>query len=619
MAQVGYSTLAILPGLKGFGSKLSSGIAPEMNRAGKDGGRHFGAGLASTAKGIGAHAGLLLGGAVAAGFGVAVAGIGAIIKTGFGEAMDASKGTAQLAAGIKSTGNAAHVSVKGMNALAGSIQSMSGQTDDSIVASENLLLTFTNIKNVGANKIFDQATLATANMAAKMGGDASGMAIKLGKALNDPTKGMTALSRVGVAFTKGQKDSVAAMMKHGDVAGAQAVILKELNTEFGGAAKAAGESLPGQLAKAKRSFEDVSQSVAEGLIPVVLPALLKLGTFITGTVVPGVQALTSAFVAGGDDVTSSGFAGIMERIGLAARKIADFVMTKVVPAIQSFIAGFRAGAGPGGQFANTIQKIAAFVTGSLIPAVMRVAKQVFPIFRDIIVSVASFVTGKLIPAITKVYSTVLPALMGLFKSVTSTMNDHKDVINFVKVAFGVLGDLVTSILLPALGNVAKFLYAVLGPAFRVIVTILGSVVIPAIKILVAAFLGFFGTILEGAAKTFGWIPGIGPKLQAASKEFNAFRDRTNAALAGIKPPAPITVKVGWQVGDGPLLPGKGSPTPPKDLFHVPAPSLPTPGSPAAKAALGGTHITVGTVVAHDYADFTKQLDIKARQTALRAT
>ena len=43
-----------------------------------------------------------------------------------------------------------------------------------------------------------------------------------------------------------------------------------------------------------------------------------------------------------------------------------------------------------------------------------------------------------------------------------------------------------------------------------------------------------GNIINGAAKALGWVPGIGPKLKAAADDFNAFRDRVNAALAGIK-------------------------------------------------------------------------------------
>lgn len=221
---------------------------------------------------------------VLAGVGLAAAGAAAmVLKTGIGEAMDASAGLAQLKAGLASTHNAAHVTTGGMEALASSIQNMSGQTDDSIVKSEQLLLTFTNIRNVGPNKIFDQATQASADMAAKMGGDASKNAILLGKALNDPVKGISALTRVGVSFTEAQKKQVAAMVKTGDTVGAQKLILHELNTEFGGAAKAAGQSLPGQLQRVQRAFEDVSQTVVESILPVVTPAIGKIRTAITAS------------------------------------------------------------------------------------------------------------------------------------------------------------------------------------------------------------------------------------------------------------------------------------------------------------------------------------------------
>jgi phage-related protein len=211
--------------------------------------------------------------AIAVGAG-ALGGLVAVFKTGIDEQKDFLAGQAQLASGIKSTGGAAHVTVAGLEDLASSIQNYSGQTDDSIVASEKLLLTFTNVRNeVGkGNDIFTQATKASADMAAKMGGDASNYAIKLGKALNDPVKGLTALTRVGVSFTAGQAKQVKAMVTAGNTMGAQKLILAELNKEFGGSAKAAGDTLPGKMARAKRAFEDVSQSVVSSLMPVLLGA-----------------------------------------------------------------------------------------------------------------------------------------------------------------------------------------------------------------------------------------------------------------------------------------------------------------------------------------------------------
>jgi hypothetical protein len=60
----------------------------------------------------------------------------------------------------------------------------------------------------------------------------SGQAIQLGKALNDPIAGISALSRVGVTFTEEQKATIESMVKMGDVAGAQKLILAELAREF---------------------------------------------------------------------------------------------------------------------------------------------------------------------------------------------------------------------------------------------------------------------------------------------------------------------------------------------------------------------------------------------------
>jgi hypothetical protein len=255
--------------------------------------------------------------AVAAGS-AALGGLVAMFKTGVQEQSDYLAGQAQLQAGIKSTGNAAHVSVKGLEDLATSIQGYSGQTDDSIVASEKLLLTFTNVRNEAGknNDIFSQATKITADMAARMGGDASKYAVQLGKALNDPVKGLSALTRIGVTFTDAQKKSIKTMQESGDTLGAQKIIMGELRKEFGGSAKAAGQTLPGQMARAKRSFEDVSQQLVASFMPVlteladvllrdVMPAFKTVMGFILqhktvfGIVAGAVGGLVIAFKAFG--------------------------------------------------------------------------------------------------------------------------------------------------------------------------------------------------------------------------------------------------------------------------------------------------------------------------------
>jgi len=49
-----------------------------------------------------------------------------------------------------------------------------------------------------------------------------------------------------------------------------------------------------------------------------------------------------------------------------------------------------------------------------------------------------------------------------------------------------------------------------------------------------AVLNEFAKILEGAAKAFSWVPGVGPKLKKAKEEFGRFRAQANAELAAIK-------------------------------------------------------------------------------------
>jgi hypothetical protein len=80
---------------------------------------------------------------------------------------------------------------------------------------ENLLLTFTGI----GKDVFPGATKAVVDLGIAMaGGDVNNAnfkasAIQVGKALNDPIKGVTALSKVGVSFTKQQKDQIKALVK----------------------------------------------------------------------------------------------------------------------------------------------------------------------------------------------------------------------------------------------------------------------------------------------------------------------------------------------------------------------------------------------------------------------
>lgn len=208
----------------------------------------------------------------AAGLGTA-AGIGLAwaAKTGFQEFQDGQKVAAQTNAVLKSTGGAAGVTADHISDLAGALLKKSGMDDEAIQSGENLLLTFTNIRNEAGkgNDIFDQTTKTMVDMSVALGQDTKSSAIQLGKALNDPIKGVTALQRVGVSFTQAQKDQIKALVESGNTLGAQKLILRELNKEFGGSAEAAGKTLPGAISIARESLNNWLGEMVGKAIPII--------------------------------------------------------------------------------------------------------------------------------------------------------------------------------------------------------------------------------------------------------------------------------------------------------------------------------------------------------------
>lgn len=184
------------------------------------------------------------------------------------EASEWNSAIAQTEAVVKSTGGAAGFSAQQMGELASAMSATAGKSifsDDAILGAENVLATFTQIK--GAN--FSAATASILDVSQALGQDLQSTTIQVGKALNDPIQGITALSRVGVSFSENQKAVIKSLVETGDVAGAQSVILQELSKEFGGSAAAAANTFAGKQAALTEKFNDMKQSIGEKLLPVV--------------------------------------------------------------------------------------------------------------------------------------------------------------------------------------------------------------------------------------------------------------------------------------------------------------------------------------------------------------
>ena len=197
--------------------------------------------------------------------GALVGGLKASIKA----AAEAEQVMALTQSTIKATGGAAGFTADQIADLSLEHSRLTGIEDEVVQSGNNMLLTF---KEIGGDT-FPRASKAMQDMAVSMnkgsleGIDLKGTAIQLGKALNDPIKGVTALTKVGVTFTQEQKNAIKAMVEANDTAGAQALILAELESEFGGAAVAAGNTYAGAQAKLNNELGNMAEIVGGAVIP----------------------------------------------------------------------------------------------------------------------------------------------------------------------------------------------------------------------------------------------------------------------------------------------------------------------------------------------------------------
>lgn len=242
---------------------------------------------------------------------------------------DSAQAIAQVDAALKSTGGSVGFTSDQLQKMASELQAVTTFDDDQILreATANLL-TFNKI----TGETFAEAQKAALDLSTRLGGDLQTAALQIGKALQDPVKGIGALSKAGVSFSTEQKALIKSMVATNDIAGAQSLILKELNNQFGGSAEAAAKVGTGSFKQLTNQVGDLSEefgaiiveslqpfieklkdivtyfqqlspeakkviAVVAGITAVVGPAILAFGTIVTlvPTFVAGLTSISAAF------------------------------------------------------------------------------------------------------------------------------------------------------------------------------------------------------------------------------------------------------------------------------------------------------------------------------------
>ncbi len=487
---------------------------------------------------------------VVAGAALAVgAGVAAFIADGFQGVQEGQDAVAQLEAVIKSTGNAAGVSSQHLQDFAGSIQETTKFTAEAVNGAQSMLLTFTNIGAKGG--IFDQATKTALDMAQALGGDASQQAMQLGKALNDPVKGITALTRVGVTFSDEQKKTIEALVKTGDVAGAQSVILKELNKEFGGSAEAAGKTFTGQLTRAQNALGEIGESMAGKLMPYLqqfLDFVLKHMPQINdvmGKVADGIGRAID-FVA----------KNIAPAIGAAVKQLTpvfDYLSKNLVPfllnAFREFQPTFQRIAAVFGDFGRQAQT-GVGVIGPVVEKVWAVLRPIFAALGPLVAAAFELIQAAWNNVLRPVLTAVAPYFEAVFKVVGVVVQ------TLVRVVTGVIH---------AIAALFKGDFREAGKAFEAIWEQLKGAVIKIIATMGQGIMGTLNNILPGLQRIGanildGLVNGLKAGLSRvvdAAKNIGSSVINTLKGVLGIASPSRVMKELGAFTSEG-FVQGIGS-------------------------------------------------------------
>lgn len=245
----------------------------------------------------------------AAGVSVAAGAIGYKLASAAYESQKVMAQTEQI---IKSTGGAAGVTAKQVEALTKQLSTQIGVDDELIQKSANLLLTFKQVQNqTGANNdVFNRAVIAAQDLG-NVFGSADAAAMQLGKALSDPERGITALRRAGINFTDQQKQQIKTLVDSGNVLEAQKLILAEVESQVGGTAAATATGFD--------RMRVALGNVGEEFGAILIPYIERFANFVIERVVPYLERLAevvgSEGVGGAVRMLSTDFVRLIENGG----------------------------------------------------------------------------------------------------------------------------------------------------------------------------------------------------------------------------------------------------------------------------------------------------------------
>lgn len=212
---------------------------------------------------------------VAAGISAAVGAISGFAATKiFGEAIAEADAYAEemkrIEGVIAATGGAAGLTAAQVDEMARASEASSSEFR--LAAAQ--LLTF---KSVSAD-VFGTTMGLAVDLAETGFGSVESAAVMMGKALENPAVGLSALGEAGVSFTEAQKELIKSLVSAGDLAQAQGIILDAVAGQVGGVAEAMGGTLSDATDAVSKRFGELKIQLGAAVTPVLAEVGSKIAS-----------------------------------------------------------------------------------------------------------------------------------------------------------------------------------------------------------------------------------------------------------------------------------------------------------------------------------------------------
>lgn len=410
-----------------------------------------------------------------------------------------------------------------------------------------------------AGGAFDRTTKAAIDLAAAGFGTAEGNAAKLGRALEDPVRGMNALARSGVVFNEQEKQNIKTLVESGKTLEAQNLLLQALETRFGGTALATATASE----KMQLAFDNIRETVggallpvfnsfADALLPLIEYILPVLSTFLNEKIVPFATKAAEAFKSFTADVRENGF-----ELGKIFTDISDgitrFLDTGGLQRVFDRIAEMRMNflnsvmqALPGiiDAFIQFIPEIIRFLVNDLLPMLIKEFVYIIAQLAQVIASALP----KLVEALLKLVPELLKAAVQLFNTLVEAV--IVIVPSLIKTIGELLPDIVRSILkmLPEIIKAAVELFTALVKAIPKIIPPLITAILDLLPVIIDTIIDMLPELISAAFDLFtGLITGL---LEATPDIIQAIIDLVPQITGAILENMPKLLEAGFEIVKG---------------------------------------------------------------------